>query len=58
MFVHMVSVMYREPIAEATVVPSLHRLVSVKRAVYRLTVAFFGSFFPQKKERMVLVDAV
>ena len=41
--------MHIESIVEATVVLLMHRFVSVKRAVYRLTVAFFGSFFSTKK---------
>ena len=36
---------------DVTIAQKLHQGVTVKRAVFRLTVAFFGSFFPQTKEQ-------
>ena len=38
---------------DVTVAQKLHQGFAVKRAVFRLTVAFFGSFFPQKKNNKV-----
>ena len=45
------SLRYRITKAQFTTVQKPHQGVSRKRAVYRFRVAFFRSFFPQKKKK-------
>jgi hypothetical protein len=42
---------------EATVILKLHQGASAKRAVHRLAVAFFGSFFSTKKRTIGIIKS-